>query len=203
MLQNKQKWTVFYQAKVCFQLSSLLRWLHFEVSPSGYKINWPPKAGSWLPEIPSTLLKRKKHGGLAASYHLFWLQREFGYKETYFNSSPKILTEESLNLFLITYFIVSRGNVSFMLETTWLTGLNFSPTGDQEGAILNPAHGSSFTNLLYFNNKAHKASWRNHGRGRKQIPHFYWDKETGWWTDKKDAQGWVSVFCCFFFFFSL
>ena len=100
----------------------------------------------------------------------------------------------------ITYFIVSRGNVSFMLEITWLTGLNFSPTGDQEGAILNPALGSSFTNLFYFNNKANKASWRNHGRGRKQIPHFYWDKETGWWTDKKDAQGWVSFFVVFFFF---
>lgn len=69
-----------------------------------------------------------------------------------------MLTERSPSLFLITYFIVSRGNVSFMLETTWLTGLNFSPTGDQEGAILNPALGSSFTNLFYFNNKANKAS---------------------------------------------
>ena len=86
------------------------------MSPSGYKINWPPKANSWLPEIPSTLLKRKKHGGLAASCHLFWLQREFGYQEVYFNSSPKILTERTPSLFLITYLIVSRGNVSFMLR---------------------------------------------------------------------------------------
>lgn len=121
------------------------------MSPSGYKINWPPKASSWLPEIPSTPLKRKKHGGLAASW-------EFGYQEAYFNSSLKILTERIPSLFLITYLIVSRGNVSFMLETTWLTGLNFSPTGDQEGAILNPALGSSFTNSFYFNNKANKAS---------------------------------------------